>query len=63
MNTIEKINGIEKTHSTNFPADGRVYFLNTGMKHWAVNSSDNPRLHLIIDVHGQEELKNLVPYS
>ncbi len=48
-----------KSHfSTYFPADGRVYFLNTGLLHWAVNDSDCPRLHLIIDTFGQKDLSS-----
>jgi hypothetical protein len=46
-------------YKCHFPADGRVYFLNTGLKHWASNKSSIWRLHLIVDVHGQEELKSL----
>ncbi len=52
-----------QTHSANFPADGRVYFLNAGLKHWAENNSDFPRLHLILDTHGQLDLQeSLVEY-
>lgn len=46
-----------------FAADGRIYFLNAGLKHWASNQSNQWRLHLIVDVHGQKELKNLVPVT
>ena len=42
------------------PADGKVYFFNSGLKHWVKNDGDDGRLHLIIDVHGQQELENLV---
>jgi hypothetical protein len=42
------------------PADGRVYFFNAGFKHWVKNQSDLSRLHLIVDVHGQQELDHLV---
>lgn len=42
------------------PANGRLYFFNSGLKHWVNNDSDQGRLHLIIDVHGQTELENLV---
>jgi hypothetical protein len=42
------------------PADGRVYFFNSGLKHWVRNDSDQSRLHLIVDVHGQQELDALV---
>ncbi len=48
-------NGIEQR--AHFPADGRVYFLNAGLKHWASNNSTYSRLHLIIDTHGQADLK------
>lgn len=40
----------------NMKADGSVYFLNTGLLHWVNNNSDFPRLHLIIDTHGQDDL-------
>jgi hypothetical protein len=46
-------------HEQHLPADGRVYFFNAGFKHWVKNNSSLPRLHLIIDVHGQKELENL----
>lgn len=47
-------------YQAHYPADGRLYFLNAGLKHYASNNSDEGRLHLIIDMHGQECLKNLV---
>jgi aspartyl/asparaginyl beta-hydroxylase (cupin superfamily) len=40
-------------------ADGRIYFFNSGLKHWVKNNSQFDRLHLIIDVHGQHDLENL----
>lgn len=49
-----------KEHSMHMPADGKIYFFNTGMKHWVTNDSPIDRLHMIIDVHGQVELENLV---
>ena len=48
-----------KIYKLYMPADGRVYFFNTGFKHWVYNRSLFPRLHLIIDVHGQKELEQL----
>ena len=45
----------------NFAADGRVYFLNTGFKHWIENNSDQWRVHLIVDTQTQADLKNLTP--
>lgn len=49
-----------QTYARHLPADGRVYFFNTGIKHWVKNDSDLARVHLIIDVHGQNELEHLV---
>lgn len=54
-----KRNGEERR--VHWPADGRLYFLNAGIVHWTSNESDLPRLHLIIDVHGQDEVADLVP--
>lgn len=42
------------------PANGKLYFFNSGIKHWVKNNSNQGRLHLIIDVHGQAELESLV---
>lgn len=50
--------GAEKEVS--LPADGRVYFLNSGRIHWVRNDSDRWRIHLIVDCHGQEDLELLV---
>jgi hypothetical protein len=47
-------------YQRHLPADGRVYFFNAGFKHWVKNNSDLARLHLIVDVHGQQELEHLV---
>jgi hypothetical protein len=41
------------------PSDGRIYFFNSGLKHWVRNLSDHDRLHLIVDVHGQTDLENI----
>lgn len=49
-----------KTHNIHFKADGNVYFLNAGLKHWATNESQYDRIHLIVDVHGQNLLQQLV---
>lgn len=45
--------GVEKIH---MPADGSVYFLNTGMTHWAENNGNKGRIHLVISLNGQEDL-------
>lgn len=38
------------------PADGSVYFLNTGMTHWAENNGQEGRIHLVISLNGQKDL-------
>jgi len=40
------------------PADGSVWFLNTGMRHWAENNGTEGRIHLIISLNGQEDIKD-----
>jgi hypothetical protein len=45
--------GIQKIH---MPADGSVYFLNTGLTHWAENNGTEGRIHLVISLNGQEDL-------
>jgi len=49
----------EDQASVYLPADGRVYFFNSGLKHWVKNEGEEWRLHLIVDVHGQQDLQNL----
>jgi hypothetical protein len=44
----------------NIPADGSIYFFNSGIKHRVENNSTENRLHLIIDTHGQLDLQNLI---
>ena len=46
-------NGINKIH---MPADGSVYFLNTGLTHWAENNGTEGRTHLVISLNGQDDL-------
>lgn len=43
-------------HVYHMPADGSVYFFNSGIKHWVDNKGVESRLHLIIDTHGQDDL-------
>lgn len=45
----------------NMPANGQIYFFNQGLKHWVKNNGNAPRLHLIIDVHGQNEIEFMTP--
>lgn len=41
------------------PADGKVYFFNSGFRHWVENNSEKWRLHLIVDVQNQDDLVDL----
>ena len=50
---VKTKNGMEKIH---MPADGSVYFLNTGLTHWAENNGLEGRVHLVISLNGQEDL-------
>lgn len=38
------------------PADGSIYFFNSGLVHWVANNSNEPRLHMIVDTNGQDDL-------
>ena len=38
------------------PADGSVWFINPGVKHYAENNGDTPRNHLIISIDSQENI-------
>lgn len=42
------------------PADGSVWFINPGYKHYAVNNGDTPRDHLIISIDSQDILKDVI---
>lgn len=44
----------------NIPADGSVWFINPGVKHYAVNGGTTDRNHLIISMDSQEILKDLL---
>jgi hypothetical protein len=50
---VKDKNGINKIH---MPADGSVYFLNTGLTHWAENNGTEGRTHLVISLNGQDDL-------
>lgn len=39
------------------PADGSVWFINPGVKHYAINGGSTPRNHLIISMDSQDVLK------
>ncbi len=42
------------------PADGSVWFINPGVKHYAVNGGNSARNHLIISMDSQEILNRLL---
>lgn len=48
-------NGIE--YREHIPADGSVWLVNPGVKHYAINNGSKARNHLIISVDSQEILK------
>lgn len=50
---VKTKDGVQKMH---MPADGGVYFLNTGMTHWAENNGNEGRIHLVISLDGQDDL-------
>lgn len=50
--------GVQKIHMF---ATGKVYFVNQGWTHWIENNGDSPRVHLIVTVVGQEDLKDCSP--
>ncbi len=43
----------------NLPADGRVWFLNTGFKHSVVNNGSEPRIALLLTLKTQEDIECL----
>lgn len=43
-------------NDNHIPADGSVWFLNQGKKHWAVNNGNTPRTHLILKCDSQDLL-------
>ena len=45
-----------KLKKRHFPADGTVWFINPGVKHWAKNDGEEERIHLIVSVDSQEIL-------
>lgn len=49
-----EVNGQEQLFK--MPADGSIYFFNSGLPHWVSNKSNEPRLHLIVDTNGQLDL-------
>lgn len=48
-----------ETYKQHCPADGRVYFMNTGLTHWAENNGDEERIHLVISLNGQDDITGL----
>lgn len=50
-------------YKAHFPADGSVWFVNPGVKHYAVNGGETNRNHLIISLDSQEILDDLLTTS
>lgn len=50
----------DKIFKYNLLADGSIYFVNTGYIHWVENNGTTSRIHLMIDVKGQELLNNKI---
>lgn len=48
-------NGTRK--DLHIPADGSVWFINQGVKHWAKNDGDSERVHLIMSLDTQKFIK------
>jgi|TARA_R100000084_G_C4630359_1_gene138037 hypothetical protein len=47
-----------KKHEVHIPADGYVWFANTGMMHWVRNDGNTDRTHIIFNMDSQELLEN-----
>ncbi len=47
------LQGKRRTVEQHMPADGSVYFINQGYKHWVYNNSPIDRVHLMFVVTGQ----------
>jgi hypothetical protein len=41
------------------PADGSIWFVNQGVKHWAKNEGDSDRVHLIMSLDSQKFIEHL----
>jgi hypothetical protein len=50
---VKNKDGVQKMH---MPADGSIYFLNTGITHWAENNGNEGRIHLVISLNGQQDI-------
>jgi hypothetical protein len=53
------INSAGKAETFHMPADGFVWFINPGIKHWAENLGSEDRVHLIISIDSHELIKDL----
>lgn len=45
-----------ETTKQHMPADGRIWFVNTGYRHWVENYGSSPRLHLVVSLLDQRDL-------
>lgn len=51
--TVIGVQGKKTSIEMHWPADGSVWFLNQGFKHWVKNNGTTPRVHLVCSVVGQ----------
>lgn len=49
----------DKKYYFHMPADGRIFWLNTGVKHGVNHYGNHIRIHLLIDVSGDNEKNNI----
>jgi hypothetical protein len=45
------------------PTDGHLYFVNAGFEHYASNNGTTERTHLVLSIHGQQDIAHLVRES
>ncbi len=45
-----------KTETVHMPADGRMWYVNTGYTHYVTNAGTEPRLHIVVNLESQEDL-------
>jgi hypothetical protein len=59
VNSIFGIHGKKRSMEIHLPADGGVWFTNTGYPHYIHNRGTDPRVHLILAIAGQEDLPDI----
>lgn len=51
------VRGKKREVVEHMPADGSVWFINQGYPHWVKNNGDQPRVHLVVSVVGQNNIE------